>query len=422
MSNIHLNQLIAWRREFHQFPEIGWSEFLTTSSLIKKLRAMGLTVSAGTKVIHPEFAHGRKKEIVEQGLAFARAQGVDEALLAEMEEFPGCMAEFDSGRPGPTVALRFDIDCVNVSECDNETHLPNQENFASKCSGLMHACGHDGHMAIGLGIAQWLVEHKESLSGRVKLLFQPAEEGVRGARPMAESGVADDANYFLGMHIGFIAKSGEVVVNPSGFLCTTKFDFRFYGAPAHAGAEPQLGRNALAGACHAATQMLGISRHGKGMSRINVGTIRAGEGRNVVPAYGELQVEVRGENEEINRFMAEQVKRMAEGAAHSFNLELETEVMGEAVDLVNDQELVDLLTEVVAENPDLTCIPQRSFGGSEDATILAKRVQNQGGKAIYFVVGADLQAGHHQAKFDFDEKQLATAAELYIGCLKKLLV
>ena len=421
MQGIDLKQLIEWRRTFHQYPEIGWSEFITTARLIKELRSMRLTVLAGKKVINPEFAYGRKKVVVEKGVAFAKEQGVDDALLNEMDGFPGCVAIFDSGKPGKTVALRFDIDCVNVNECDDVEHIPNKEHFASKCAGLMHACGHDGHASIGLGIAKWLVEHKDQMTGKVKLLFQPAEEGVRGARPMAESGIVDDVDYFLGMHLGFIAKSGEIVVNPNNFLCTTKFDFRFYGAPAHAGAQPELGRNALAGACHAATQMLGISRHGKGMSRINVGVIRAGEGRNVIPAYGELQVEVRGEDEDINSFMGEQVKRMAEGVAYSFDLRLETEVMGEAVDLTNDMVLVNLLTEVASQNPELTVIKERSFGGSEDATILAKRVQKQGGKSIYFVVGADLNAGHHQAKFDFDEKQLLTAVELYIGCLKKLL-
>ncbi|MDR0806722.1 MAG: amidohydrolase [Enterobacteriaceae bacterium] len=421
MSTIDLNQLVTWRRELHRFPEIGWSEFTTTARLITELRNLGLDVIAGPKVINREFVRGRKADVVERGLALARERGVDEALLTEMAELTGCMATYDTGKAGPTIALRFDIDCVNVQECALAEHIPNIEGFASKSAGLMHACGHDGHMSIGLGIAKWLVENGSSLSGKVKLLFQPAEEGVRGARPMAESGIVDDADYFLGMHLGFIAKSGEIVVNPNSFLCTTKYDFRFYGAPAHAGAEPHLGRNALAGACHAATQMLGISRHGKGMSRINVGVIRAGEGRNVVPAYGELQIEVRGEDEAINTYMAEQVERMAAGAAHSFDLRLESEVMGEAVDLQNDKELVDVLTSVVQQNPELTVIPERVFGGSEDATILAKRVQRHGGKSIYFIVGADLKAGHHQAVFDFDEKQLATAANLFIGCLQKLM-
>lgn len=421
MSEINLEQLIAWRREFHEFPEIGWSEFMTTAKLITKLREMGYDVFAGTKVINPDFAHGRKQAVVDKGLAFAKTQGVSDALLAEMETYTGCVAVLDTGRPGPTVALRFDIDCVNVSECSKEEHVPNLENFESKCDGLMHACGHDGHMAVGLGVATWVMKNKDKLSGKVKLLFQPAEEGVRGARPMAESGIVDDANYFLGMHLGFIAKSGEIVINPNNFLCTTKYDFRFYGAPAHAGAQPEQGRNALAGACHAVTQMLGISRHSKGMSRINVGVLRAGEGRNVIPASAELQVEVRGEDEEINTFMGEQAKRMAEGAALSFDLKLETEVMGEAVDLTNDAEMVKLLGEVVDQYPELTKVESRSFGGSEDATILGKRVQRNGGKAIYFIVGADLKAGHHQSGFDFDEKQLGTAVKMFTGCLNKLL-
>ena len=167
--------------------------------------------------------------------------------------------------------------------------------------------------------------------------------------------------------------------------------------------------------------MLGISRHSKGMSRINVGVLRAGEGRNVIPASAELQVEVRGEDEEINTFMGEQAKRMAEGAALSFDLKLETEVMGEAVDLTNDAEMVKLLGEVVDQYPELTKVESRSFGGSEDATILGKRVQRNGGKAIYFIVGADLKAGHHQSGFDFDEKQLGTAVKMFTGCLNKLL-
>ncbi|WP_159564296.1 amidohydrolase [Budvicia diplopodorum] len=422
MSTIDLSQLVTWRRELHRFPEIGWSEFTTTARLITELRGMGLEVLAGPNVINREFVRGRKADVVERGLALAQERGISQALLDEMDGLTGCMAVFDSGKPGPTVALRFDIDCVAVQECAAGDHIPNSGDFASKSAGLMHACGHDGHMSIGLGIAKWLVENSRSLGGKVKLLFQPAEEGVRGARPMAESGIVDDADYFLGMHIGFIAKTGEIVLNPNNFLCTTKYDFRFYGAPAHAGAEPHIGRNALAGACHAATQMLGISRHGKGMSRINVGVIRAGEGRNVVPAYGEIQVEVRGEDESINTFMAEQVERMAKGVAQSFDLRLESEVMGEAVDLRNDPELIDLLADVVAQHPELTAVAQRSFGGSEDATILAKRVQRHGGKSIYFIVGADLKAGHHQAEFDFDEKQLKTSVELFVGCLQKLMV
>lgn len=421
MSNITLEQLTQWRREFHQYPEIGWSEFLTTAKIVEELRRLNLDVKVGPQVINPEYAFGRQQKVVDKGLAVARKHKVDENLLAEMQELTGCVAIFDSGKAGPTIALRFDIDCVGVTESTDETHRPKNDSFSSSHPGEMHACGHDGHIAIGLAVAHWLVTNKESLSGKVKLLFQPAEEGVRGARAMAESGIVDDVDYFLGAHLGFIANSGEIVINPTHFLCTTKLDFRFKGVPSHAGAEPELGRNALAGACHATTQMLGISRHGKGMSRINVGVLNAGEGRNVTPSYAQMQIEVRGENEEINRFMSENAIRMAEGSAHSFQLEMESEVMGEAVDLTNDQELIDTLASVVGQHAELTAVATRPFGGSEDATILAKRVQRHGGKSLYFVVGADRTAGHHQANFDFDEKQMLTAYQLYTGCLVSLM-
>lgn len=421
MSNITLEQLTQWRREFHQYPEIGWSEFLTTAKIVEELRRLNLYVKVGSQVINPEYAFGRQQKVVDKGLAVARKHQVDENLLVEMQELTGCVAIFDSGKAGPTIALRFDIDCVGVTESTDETHRPKNDNFSSCHPGEMHACGHDGHIAIGLAVAHWLVANKESLSGKVKLLFQPAEEGVRGARAMAESGIVDDVDYFLGAHLGFIANSGEIVINPTHFLCTTKLDFRFKGAPSHAGAEPELGRNALAGACHATTQMLGISRHGKGMSRINVGVLNAGEGRNVTPSYAQMQIEVRGENEEINHFMSENAIRMAKGSAHSFQLEMESEVMGEAVDLTNDQELIDTLASVVGQHGELTAVATRPFGGSEDATILAKRVQRHGGKSLYFVVGADRTAGHHQANFDFDEKQMLTAYQLYTGCLVSLM-
>ncbi len=123
---------------------------------------------------------------------------------------------------------------------------------------------------------------------------------------MAESGIADDANYFLGSHLGFIANSGEIVLNPTHFfMCTTKYDFRFKGTPfSHAGAEPELGRNALAGALPCRnTKCWGSLAMVRGMSRINIGGIK--KPVKVVTSLlpmPKMQIEVRGENEEINSF------------------------------------------------------------------------------------------------------------------------
>lgn len=299
--NLDLNQLVKWRREFHRFPEIGWSEFWTTSRIADYLEDLDcFEIFLGKQIINPDFVRGRKQAVVDKGLANAKAYGANEKWLEKMEGYTGCVALFDSGKPGKTIALRFDIDCVNVTETRSPEHIPNKEGFASINDGFMHACGHDSHITIGLGVALWIAQNKDKLTGKVKIVFQPAEEGVRGAAAIAQSGIIDDADYFASSHISFCANTGTIIANPRNFLSTTKIDIRYKGKPTHAGAAPHLGRNALLAAAHTVTQLHGIARHGEGMTRINVGVLKAGEGRNVIPSSAELQLEVR---EKIKQLM-----------------------------------------------------------------------------------------------------------------------
>ncbi|WP_040975485.1 M20 family metallo-hydrolase [Necropsobacter massiliensis] len=415
-------QLIHWRREFHRFPEIGWAEFYTTAKIADYLENLGFEVLLGKQIINQQFVRGRQKAVVEQGLKNALAQDIERKWLDKMDGYTGCVGVLDTGKAGKTVALRFDIDCVNVTETHNAEHIPNRLNFRSINDGFMHACGHDGHIAIGLGTALWLSRHKAQLSGKIKLVFQPAEEGVRGAAAIAASGVLDDVDYFAASHLSFCANSGCVICNPKNFLSTTKIDIRYIGKPAHAGAQPHVGKNALLAAAHAVTQLHGIARHGEGMTRINVGVLQAGEGRNVIPSNATIQLEVRGENKAINQYMVDQVMHIAKGIAISFDLAYETEIMGEAVDMNNDAELVTLLQEIARAQPQVkTTDADYAFNASEDATILGRRVQEKGGKAIYFIIGADRTAGHHQAEFDFDENQLLTGVNIYTQLLQRLL-
>jgi len=168
------------------------------------------------------------------------------------------------------------------------------------------------------------------------------------------------------------------------------------------------------------TQLLGIPRHGSGMTRINIGEMRAGEGRNVIPVNAELKLEVRGQTGEINQYMVDQVGAIADGVAKSFGVEYEIEKMGEAVDLVNDAALVDVIADVAASIPSIVKVTATAnFGGSEDATILARRVQARGGQAAYIVIGSRRPAGHHQAEFDIDEPSLAIGFELLCGLVQR---
>lgn len=416
------DQLVSIRRELHQFPEEGWTEFCTTAFITEHLRQMGWEVLLGEKVVSRKDCLGRSEKLVAEAIETAKARGVSQALLDEMQELTGCCAVLDTGRPGPTVALRLDIDCNNVQENPDATHRPSAEGWASKRPGLMHACGHDSHASLGLAIARWVTEHKDELNGKLKIVFQPAEEGVRGAAGVAASGIVDDCDIFLSSHIAMMAKTGEIATSPVGFLCTTKYDVTFTGRPAHAGVEPNAGCNALAAACHAVTQLLGIPRHGSGMTRVNVGRLVAGEGRNVIPVNAKLVMEVRGETGEINQFMAQQTENIIEGVAKSFGVQYKIEKMGEAVDLVNDQELVDMLDDVAMKTEGVTKVLHGvNFGGSEDATILARRVQAHGGKAAYFVLGSNRTGGHHTAEFDIDESALDIGLAIYAEMLKRLM-
>src|SRR5699024_10477015 len=143
--------------------------------------------------------------------------------------------------------------------------------------------GHDGHVAVGLCLAELLMDIKKHLKGTIKLIFQPAEEGVRGARAMVEAGVVDDVDYFFGFHLGFGSDEISLVAKTVGLLATSKLDITYTGRSSHAGATPEEGKNALLGAATAVLNLHAISPHSKGVTRINVGVLEAGSGANIVP-------------------------------------------------------------------------------------------------------------------------------------------
>lgn len=412
MKPIQINKLIEWRRTFHQFPEIGWTEFVTTGTIINILREMNIEVKTGPYIICRESILGRDEKLVNEAIQIAEEKGISAELLAEMDGLTGCMAIIDTEIPGPTFTFRFDIDCVYVQESNDDTHLPNKQGFASCRSGLMHACGHDGHTAIGLGLAHWLKQNIHALRGKYKLIFQPAEEGVRGARAISDSGVLDDTDYFMGMHIGCNLKKGEIALDPFDFLCTTKLGISLKGKPTNAVDEPEKGNNALAGACFLANEILATPRHGKGMTRVNIGTLIAGENRSLIPSSAKMQLEVRGQDAEITQYLFNSIKKYVDGIATAYQLETKIDITGEATNFRNDREMIDIMQGVVDAHPDLLNVVL-PLGGSEDVSLMVRRVQEKKGKAIFFLVGADQRDGHHKEKFDIDEEALSIGLTLF---------
>ncbi len=418
-------KLVHCRRDLHQYAEAAWTEFRTASMVAETLTRLGYQVSVGEEVIDAEAMMGvpSQPELV-QHQERAIAQGADPKWVNRMQGGKtGVMGILHFAQPGPVVAFRFDMDANDVVEAAAEGHRPWREGFASVNSGVMHACGHDGHTAIGLMLAELLTDIKQQLAGTVKLIFQPAEEGVRGAKAMVERGIVDDVDFFVGLHVGIgLTQKGTMTCNTVGFLATTKIDAVYTGVPAHAGAAPETGQNALLAAAAAALNLHAISRHSKGASRINVGVLQAGTGRNVIPDKAVLKLETRGTTSEINEYVYQRAVTILEAAAVMHNVSVHLSLMGGAASCTNHPLLVQRLQQVAEKSRLFDLIlPEGNIGGSEDCTYFMERVQQNGGQAAYLMVGTDLAAGHHDSRFDFEEESLVHATALLGNAAVELL-
>lgn len=406
-------QLRAWRRDFHHFAESGWVEFRTAAKVAEILHQLGYQLALGRDVVDADSRMGLPDEAtLAQALIRAREQGAPEKWLAAFEGgFTGIVATLDTGRPGPTLAFRVDMDALDLSEAEDESHRPFRDGFASCNPGMMHACAHDGHTTIGLGLAQVLKQYEGQLNGIIKLIFQPAEEGTRGARAMVAAGALDNIDYFTAIHIGTGVPAGTVVCGADNFMATTKFDARFTGVAAHAGGKPEEGRNALLAAAQAALALHSIAPHSEGASRVNVGVMQAGSGRNVVPASALLKVETRGETDAINQYVFERARSVIAGAATLYGVSADIRMMGAATASAPTPAWVNYLREQASQVDGVrqAIDKVKAPAGSEDATLMMARVQQNGGMASYMVFGTDLSAGHHNEKFDFDERIMTVA-------------
>lgn len=409
-------QLQAWRRDFHQYAESGWFEFRTATLVTEELHQLGYQLQLGKEVVKADVRMGLPSE---EKLAEQEKRAIEQGALTQWLPhfsggFTGIVATLDTGRPGPTLAFRVDMDALDLNEEHSCQHRPHNEGFASCNPHMMHACGHDGHTAIGLGLARILKQYEAKLSGRIKVIFQPAEEGTRGAKSMMEAGVVDDVDFFVAIHIGTGVPKGEVVCGSKNFLATTKFDVTYQGVAAHSGAKPEDGKNALIAAAHATLGLYGIPRHSEGSSRINVGVLQAGIGRNVIPDTALLKVETRGETNEINEFVYEKAMNIIEGAAKMQDVAFDIKLMGAAQSSHPSTQWVDFICDLTKKHlPELTSIVKNrpQAAGSEDATYFMERVKARGGQATYMIFGTHLSAGHHNERFDFDEDVMTTAVK-----------
>ena len=417
-------ELTACRRDLHQHAETGWFEMRTSSLIARRLSDLGYAVLVGEAVCDKDSRMGvPSEEALQAHYEKAQAWGADPEFLPYTKGgTTGVIGILRCGE-GPTVALRFDIDALGVVEANDRSHKPAAEGFLSMDSGAMHACGHDGHTTIGLGVAKVLMQLKDHLHGTVKLIFQPAEEGVRGAKSIVKKGHLDDVDYFIGSHVENKAPDdpNQIVGGSYGSLATCKYDVIYHGAAAHAGSDPHAGKNALQAAAAAVMNLYAIPRHGNGASRINVGTLHAGSGRNVIADKAKMEIEVRGATTEINAYMCAAAERVLKSCAEMYGCTMEMKLMGSAESLTSDASLADWTARACREAGLQVKDGMIPSFGSEDIAYMMNRVQENGGQATFMRLLTVFAGPAHNCRFDFGEETLVNGVKAFCAIVSDLM-
>jgi aminobenzoyl-glutamate utilization protein A len=404
--------LVALRREFHAHPETAFREVRTTARVAEVLTSLGVSPRTGEGVIQvPGIVDYPTDAELDESAERAVRTGADQTWVETVRrDGAALVADIEGSRPGPTWALRFDTDALPIEESTKDSHVPQAQGFRSTFEHGMHACGHDGHVAIGLALAERLQQDPD-FAGTVRFLFQPAEEGGRGARAMLNAGALDGVDRFVALHLGLDLPLGHVVGGAVGAFATTKLRAYFTGVASHAAAAPQDGRNALAAAAAGTLAVLGQPRWSTTDTRVNVGTLRAGDGVNIIPSWAELTAETRALEADVQTELSARVVAALEGAAATYGCTVEVVETGGSAPINSDEEVAGALARH-ATSLGLSAETFGPMGGSDDASLFLAEVQRRGGAGSYVMVGADNPAPHHNPAFDVDERALTHGVDL----------
>ncbi|MCB9437016.1 MAG: amidohydrolase [Anaerolineales bacterium] len=367
-------QLIAWRRDFHRHPEIAFEETRTAGIVAQRLNELGLEVQTGV---------GKT----------------------------GVVGILEGAADGPTVLVRADMDALPIQEVND---VP----YRSEKPNTMHACGHDAHTAIALGVATLLAQHREQLAGRVKFVFQPAEEIGEGAKAMIDDGVLTypTPDVAVGLHVWNTLPVGQVAVTDGPAMAgVDSFRMQITGSGGHA-AEPQQTRDPVIAAAHIMTAAQTIvSRNVRALDAAVVSFTRmmGGDAFNVIPDSVELWGTLRNFSAEIRDILIERLGQIAQGVAQGFECTVDLEIARTLPPLINDSNIGERLRQGFASiRPDLTVVDDLRTMGAEDMGLFLRAVPG-----VYFFVGsANSQRGfdfpHHHPRFDIDEEALTIGTSL----------
>jgi len=405
--------MVAMRHELHHYPEVGWLEYRTASYVCEELDRLGFSVRTGRSVTDGSGRLGIPDDkAMEVAYERAIAAGAPRPWVETMRGgFTGVIADLDSGKPGPRIAFRFDLDALPINEASDSGHRPALEGWASAWSSVMHACGHDGHVTIGLALARLATTLLPHLHGSIRLIFQPAEEGVRGAAAMNVACQGVDRLFCL--HLGLGIPTGEIVGGAVNFLATKEIHAHITGRASHAAIAPEDGRSALLAAAQATLALHSLPQSGKHLVRVNVGILHGGVATNIVPPEADLDYRIRADSHAAVEELDTRARQAVIASAQTYGCTAALKTTGQASSENSNSELAALVAELGHGINGVTTTKQHHpFGGSEDATVLMSEVHRRGGQATYIMLGSDISAGHHNERFDFDERSLGIGAEL----------
>lgn len=423
-----MKKFINYRREFHKYAEPSWREVRTSARVAEILIELGVDkVLTGSEVISLDTIKppiDLSLHIREIQMRRAISEGANPDIVGKAQGYPGVIGIIETGNPGPVFAFRFDMDCLPYSEPKLKDFQPFEQNYISIHDKCVHACGHDAHTAIGLGLADEIMSHKTDYTGTIKLIFQPAEETTLGAASIVDKGHLDDVDYFMVVHIALSAENQPL---PSNTLCCGVRDFMsnrelevtFHGKAAHPCGAAQEGKNALLAACTASLNLHCIAPHEKGLCRVNVGKIEGGVCSNTIPHECSIDLEYRGQYQVISDYLRDRVFDILDGSAKMYNVIYSCIDHGEIPASASDIEMMKMIYEEAKKIPWFEKIYlEGNLGGTDDAACMMNRVQLHGGKASYIGIGTNTSQPLHNPAFDFDESCMEPSIELLSLMLK----
>lgn len=367
------NDFVKWRRTFHKFPEVSQKEYETTKRLKRILQTYDIKI-----IDYP----------------------LETGLIAEI------------GHGEPCIAVRTDIDALPITE-------QVEHEFTSTNEGVMHACGHDIHMASILAIATNLKEQEDKLKGRVKFIFQPAEETGYGAKAIAETDVLDDVKAILGFHNYPTLNIGEFAIKSGPITSAVdRFEFKIHGKGAHA-AKPEQGNDPVMVLGQLITSLQTIvSRNISAFDSavVTIGEVSSGNTWNVIADQAYVQGTVRSFKPEVQNYIEQRFKEIAKGLERLFNVDIEVIYTKLPGTVFNDEYLTDQAKKAAQKVGYQIIELETPYTIGEDFSGL---LANHPG--VFAFIGSNSKYDLHHPKFDPDERILEKVPEYFITLIYQLL-